>query len=751
MAAPSWTFFRAGGVDQVALSSGADLENLPKLDKKLWVALACPTSGTEIDEKTLDVLDTDKDGRIRPPEILEAVAWSKSVFKSLDPFFEDRASVPLDAFAKTDEGKSVLASAKRILEDQGKADAKSIEIADVLAMKEVFASTRFNGDGIIPADAASDDAMKKVIEDMLTVAEPLVDRSGKPGVDQATVDAFFDEAAEVLAWSKAGTSADILALADKTAAAFDALIAVEVKVRDFFTRCQIAAFDPRGATLLAPSEADFGAIAPEVLSADLERIAGMPIARVEASANLPLEGALNPAWAAKVAAFRDATVKPIVGDATHLTEKQLDQIRAALAPYREWKAKAPEVKAAKVGVDRLAEIVAAGARASLDDLIAQDKALEPEYARIELVEKALRLHRDLVTVLRNFVSFSEFYGKKKAAFQAGTLFLDARACELCIRVNDSAKHATLAGLAKAYLAYCDCSRVSDAGPQKMTIVAAFTAGDVDNLMVGRNGVFYDRKGNDWDATIVSIVENPISVRQAFWSPYKKLVRLIEEQVAKRAAEKEKAANSQVEGAATTAANADQAKADASKDPAGAAADKGKGKIDIGTVAALGVAVAGISSFLGLIFGKFLDLGMWMPLGIIALLLVISGPSMLIAWLKLRQRNLGPILDANGWAVNARCKINVPFGGSLTSVAALPEGASRTANDPYAEKPVPVYRWLVLAVLVVGLGAWGLGKLDAYLPEKARSSTILPKAPEAKGDASAAPSGSSAPPAAPEKK
>ena len=54
----------------------------------------------------------------------------------------------------------------------------------------------------------------------------------------------------------------------------------------------------------------------------------------------------------------------------------------------------------------------------------------------------------------------------------------------------------------------------------MTIAAAFTAGDSDNLMVGRNGVFYDRKGRDWDATIVKIVEHPISIRQAFWLPYK---------------------------------------------------------------------------------------------------------------------------------------------------------------------------------------------------------------------------------------
>ena len=78
----------------------------------------------------------------------------------------------------------------------------------------------------------------------------------------------------------------------------------------------------------------------------------------------------------------------------------------------------------------------------------------------------------------------------------------------------------------------------------------------------------------------------------------------------------------------------------------------------------------------------------MPLGLIGLLLAISGPSMFIAWLKLRQRNLGPVLDATGWAINGHVKINIPFGGKLTQQAKLPAGASRSLIDPYQEnKPL----------------------------------------------------------------
>src|SRR5262249_38119747 len=145
------------------------------------------------------------------------------------------------------------------------------------------------------------------------------------------------------------------------------------------------------------------------------------------------------------------------------------------------------------------------------------------------------------------------------------------------------KHAALAGLAKSYLAYCDCTRPSG---EKMTIAAAFTGGDSDNLMVGRNGVFYDRKGRDWDATIIKVIDNPISIRQAFWAPYKKLVRFLEEQLAKRAAAADAGSDAKLAAVASSVAQADKTKPGDPK------------KMDIGTVAALGVGVGAVSTVIG---------------------------------------------------------------------------------------------------------------------------------------------------------
>lgn len=59
------------------------------------------------------------------------------------------------------------------------------------------------------------------------------------------------------------------------------------------------------------------------------------------------------------------------------------------------------------------------------------------------------------------------------------------------------------------------------------------------------------KGRDWDATIVKIVEHPISVRQAFWAPYKRFGSMVAEQIEKFSAGKEKAVEEKAAVAVTT--------------------------------------------------------------------------------------------------------------------------------------------------------------------------------------------------------
>ena len=667
-----WKFSRAGGFDQVKLESGADLLALADLDQKLWVALSCPTRGVEFDARTLELIDSDKDGRIRAPEILAAVQWACASLKNPDDLISGLDPLPLSAInGATPEGQQLLASAKHILTSLGKPDASAISVADASDTAAIFAQTGFNGDGIVPADTANDEATKATIGEIIACLGSVPDLSGKPGIGQAKVDQFFaDLQAHSDWWTETETSAALLPLGDATAAAFDAFQAVRAKVGDYLARCGLAAFDARSLEVLNRSQADFATLASKDLSAAASDIAAFPLAKVEAGRPVPLKEGVNPAWAAAMARFQSAVVAPILAaDKTSLSADEWGQIAAKFAPYEAWLAKKAGASVEKLGKARAREILASNAKEALAALIAQDKALEPEMNAIGAVERLVRYARDLYRLLNNFVNFEDFYSRaRKAIFQAGTLYLDTRSCDLCVRVDDATKHAALATLSRTYLAYCDCTRKGST--EKMTIAAAFTGGDSDNLMVGRNGVFYDRKGQDWDATITKITEHPISLWQAFWSPYKRVARLLGEQMEKFAATRDKAAVDKA--AAGVEVGAKPAETGKAPTPA----------FDIakfaGIFAAIGLALGAIGGVLGYAVSAFLGLAWWqMPLAILGLILIISGPSMLIAALKLHHRNLGPILDANGWAVNARVKLSIPFGRVLTGTAKLPPNSQRS--------------------------------------------------------------------------
>ncbi len=705
-----WKFFRTGGLDQVSLESAADLLHLDTLDQKLWVALSCPVKGLELDECTLALIDTDRDGRIRVPELIAAVRWAAARLKDPGDLLKGAAELPLGAINDTTpEGRLLLASARQVLANIGKAGADAITAADASDTAKIFSASPLNGDGVIPPEATEDPAVQALIKEIITCFGGTADRTGSVGVTAEKCDLFFTELAAYLAWVGQSAGKDIAVLGDATDAAVAALRAVRAKAEDYFARCRLAAFDARAIAALNRQETDYLAIAAKDLNISADEVAGFPLSRIEAGRPLPLLAAVNPAWAGALATLHQAVVTPVLGAAkTSLTDAEWTALNARFAAYETWLGGKAGSAVEKLGLARVKEILAGPGRGALAQLVARDQALEPEFKAIDEVNRLTHYHRDLRALLRNFVNFADFYSRDRwAVFQAGTLYLDSRSTELCLRVDGPDP---LAAMSKIYLAYCSCTR---SGGQAMTIAACFTRGTSDYLFVGRHGVFYDRTGRDWDAVITSLVDNPISLRQAFWSPYKKFVRFLDEMAARRAATADAAANDRLgkvaDKAVTAVANAAASSAVQAAQPAMSPPPK---KLDVGVVAALGVAVGAIGGALATVSAKLAELHWWqVPLMLVAVMLAISLPAVVIAWLKLRQRTLGPILDANGWAINGRVRINIPFGSALTDLAELPPGAQRALEDPYEDKAAAARRRQVIALAVVLLLAAMAVRLD----------------------------------------
>ena len=701
-----WEFENIGGSSRVKIRNGQDIAHLAELDPKMWTVLSCPVKGLEIDEKSLAYMDTDGDGKIRVNDVIATANWATGALKNADMLLEGVDNIDIEQLNQENEaGKKLYASAKQILENLGK-DGSVISLADTADVAAIFAKTRYNGDGVITEASVDEADDKAVVAAAVAAFGGVADRSGAQGVNTEMIEKFYAALAEYAAWQEAAVEAPF---GDKTDAAIDAYNALDAKVKDFFMRSKLAAFSPDSTASLDVQTARIEAISAENLTGKTDEIAAYPIVRVTGKAEIDLSAPVNPAWSSQF-----ETIKSIAIEKTQktLTEADWAAIGAKFAAYTAWKGAKAGAAVESLGLETVKNMLAQNRKEALLAVVAQDSAVAEEAANIENVDKFLHIYRDFYRLLRNFVTLHDFYTKDKgvsAIFQSGRLIIDQRECRFCMQVADMAKHNASAAASGMFLVYCDCTTKSK--PGKLSIVAAVTVGEIGDLAAGKNAIYYDNSGLEWDAVITKVVDNPISVGQAFWSPYRRMAKAVEDLITKSAADKDAKmmANATAKINAAPAAVPAVPAADGSKPAPAVPFDIAK---FAGIFAAIGMAVGMIGSALVSIFKGLSALAWWkLILVFVAIMLVVSGPAMVLAWLKLRRRNIAPLLNANGWAVNAASKISIPFGETLTDTAKFPK---MKLKDPYA---IPMAAWkkvlLVLAPIAAAFVALWLCNMLAW--------------------------------------
>ena len=377
----------------------------------------------------------------------------------------------------------------------------------------------------------------------------------------------------------------------------------------------------------------------------------MPLVTEAPDVTLPLRDHLNPKHLEAIMAFADACVKPVLGDGvTSIDRIGWKKVKAAFAPYRAWVAAKPVMNASKLG-----------------DLVDE--------------ERVLRYKLHLLEFLENFVSMRRLYAADESAtFQMGTLRIDGKEMSLCFHVASEAAHSALSGKSNCCVLYLKLTRPSEKAER--SVCAVVTAGAVAQLYVGRNGVFFDRDGKDWDAVVTKVVENQVSLAEAFWAPWRKLGEGVASTVKKFLGAKQSAAQATVDASAQ------------STQAGGAAMASSVAAIGIG----IGMVTAAAASLMAVVSGMNAK---EVAISIVALVLVVSLPSMILTWFQLRKRDLGAILNAGGWAVNRPMYFSMKRARAFTKCA-----------------PNPMWLSTLLSIALVAGIIWGLAAYQDYREKKA---------------------------------
>ncbi|NLF33109.1 MAG: hypothetical protein GX591_19770 [Planctomycetes bacterium] len=683
------TFRRYGRSTHLRLGTAADLAHALELDRARWVATVAPLTALNGDTGLPALLAAPGAQRLTCEDVADGIRWMLATLR--DTTGVDDGSDRLHAALinpEAPDGPAILEALRRMLHRLGRTADEAATLAEVRRIKSQVESTPVSACGIVLPQAVADGALRGFIADIIATTGGAPHPSGQPGVGPAELDRFLAASAAWLAWHDRGacpegSATEICPLGAATAEAYDALEAVRAKVDLFFAQCEAAALDERLVGRMGWTEAELAQLDLDDASAIERLLREAPLAAPTPRRVLDLGGPVNPYHADALGRFVRLAAAPALGEApAALSAAQWRQVKAFYEPRRRWLAERPDTPAATLGAQTLRAYQDGRFAAAVRERIAAGQATALELDAIHLTEKLLACQAHLLDLTRNFVSFPHLYEPgRRAMFEMGSLVMDGRRFDLAIRAEDVKAHAAVAASSGMFLLYLQLE--GPAGPPPVELAVPVTSGGRGNLSVGKRGVFYDVHGVETPARVVHIVDNPISLREAVVAPFRRLGKLFTGKIEALTATAEKQLDAQAQAAMAPKAAA----------PAAAAPSPMLGG---GMLMGAGVAIAALSSALAYIAKVASDAGAWSMLwgllgGVLAAALLVMIPTTILAFGRLRRRDLSAILEGSGWAINARMRLTHRQSITFTHRPPYPRGSRIEGRR--------VWLWIVALALV----------------------------------------------------
>lgn len=657
-------FKKYGGSYQLRIQNAEDMEKIQDLDAVYWAATSIPIDSLNCDKAFTGYVDTDNNGRIRPAEIKDAWTWLTRVLANRHRLAEATEVLRLqDIDTQCAEGQKLRATAELILDNLKMSATDEISLSQIRDVRSIMSNAASNGDGIIPPEATNDADLAQFIKVIMDTAGSRIDASGKPGIGEKELELFVQEAKSFLAWKAQGEIphgqefSDIMPWANETGAAQELVKNIEGKIDQFFAQCYLVKFDKRAANEMLLREQELKEIDFSDTSELLDRMKQSPLAVPNAAGILDLDGEINPLYEEALHQLKVEVLHRALGK----TLKQLHQndwrkVKSIFHVHRQWLENKQGGMVDKLGQETLRSYLDGPYQEQAIELVKKDLAVANDLNQIQNLEKLILFQRWLMVLANNFVSFADLYNPHtRALFEVGTLVIDERLITFVMGVGDRAAHKKISQNSMMYLLYAKVTGREDKDIS-FEIVAPVTSGNSDGLTVGKRGIFFTVDGREWDAEIVDILDNPISVWESVKAPFKKISQFIQKQVEKTAKSSEEKLVSVASAPSTS----------------GSARDLMLGG---------GIAIAALGSSFAYITKALSEVQpLQILIAVLGLAMVVLLPGIFSGFLKIRRRDISGLLEASGWAVNVRMRVSHTMGLLFTHKPELPKNARREHRD-----------------------------------------------------------------------
>lgn len=695
-------FQRLGGACQLVLKEADDLRNAAQLDAAHWIMTSVRTDSLLANKDFLAFLDADSNGRIRVDEVKAALNWMLSVLSDLSGVCKRSDVLYLNSLNENNpDGKNISRTIRIALANLGMPDATHITLAQIKDQTRIISNALQNGDGIIPPDSVSKQVTADCIRGIMATVGSQTDCSGVAGVGDKEVDAFEAKLKARLAWLDDGEArkAQLNPFGDKTQAILGAFLSVRDKLDEFFQSCE--ALSLSGTTTEARLAVK-NTLDPMDAGSVKEFLEKSPVAPVNPEGVLVLRKMHHPVWSAAI-----RNLLSMLPDApeNEMTAEYYATLKSALAPCEGWNKAKPETGLESWTREQLQQIISEGILTDIRNLISRDKAVKENLDNTSMVHKLICFQENMFDFLNNFVTLDRLFDNSAPSMhQAGKLVMDGRFFTLCSIVNNIAEHKKIATNSNICVIYLDATSGLGKDVKTMKLAVGVTSGHMRHFFPGKSGVFYTADGVMWDAKIVDMIQQPVSIGEALKMPFYKFADFLQKQADKFFAARSKqyedtlSKDIQSQAKLPTAPPAPAKAATPQQTPAfsGSMVLMGGG---VG-IAAIGSAFAFMAkSIQGISVGSVLAI-------FFGILLIFGGPIVTVSLVKLFRRNLAIFLEANGNALNGQLRLSLRMGRFFTFTPPLPKQSrifvANLLNIPDSQEDANILkrRKLILYILLV---------------------------------------------------